>query len=285
MIGPVGPALPATPARAKGKETGNLQLDEFVRDVARGAGHILREKFHAPMTWRQKTGRGDIVTEVDEESERYIVGRIRQQFPDHAILSEECGAVGGENSQDLWIVDPVDGTRNYATGVPFFCVSIGLARNGHAEMGAIYDPTHDEMFFARRGKGAYLNGQRIEVAREESVEDSIISVSWVKRKVDRTKFLRYIDELSHDTSYFRRFGSAALVMAYVAAGRVDGYIQGGLNPWDVAAGVVLIEESDGTVTDFAGEAIDLRNRDIEIAAANPQLHSVLLERVIRARPG
>ena len=262
-----------------------MQLDEFVQDVARGAGRILKEKFHAPMTWRQKTGRGDIVTEVDEEAERYIVGRIREHCPDHAILSEECGAVGGENSQDTWIVDPVDGTRNYATGVPFFCVSIGLARNGASEMGAVYDPIHDEMFFARRGKGAYLNGQRIEVAREESIEDSVIPVGWVRRKGDRAEFLQYIEVLSHDTSHFLRFGSAALVMAYMAGGRVDACIYGGLNSWDVAAGVVLIEESGGIVTDFAGNPIDLRNKDIEIAAANPKLHSVLLERVIRARKG
>ncbi|OFX17335.1 MAG: hypothetical protein A2Z18_10110 [Armatimonadetes bacterium RBG_16_58_9] len=262
-----------------------MQLDEFVRDVARGAGKIVKEKFHAPKTVRSKSAPGDVVTEVDEESERYIVERIRSEYPNDCILSEECGSIGGVCCENMWIIDPIDGTRNYATQVPFFCVSIGLAHNGKAEMGAIFDPIHDEMFFAQRGAGAYLNGGRIEVSEQDSFEDAIISVSWVKRRTDRAKFLRYIEELSHDTSYFRRFGSAALVMSYLASGRVHAYIQGGLNPWDVAAGIVLIEEAGGTVTDFAGNPIDLQNADIEIATANPKLHSFLLDRVIRSGMG
>ena len=196
------------------------------------------------------------------------------------ILSEESGALGNESGEITWVIDPIDGTRNYKVGIPFFCVSIGAAKQGVAQMGAVYDPMHDEMFFAERGRGAYLNGERIEVSKDSSMEDCIVSVSWVKRKVDGTKYIEYIQKLSRDTSYFRRLGSAALVLSYVACGRIDGYLQGGLNPWDVAAGVVLIEEAGGVVTDFQGKPIDLSKKDIEIVTGNRDIHSILLNQVI-----
>lgn len=251
-----------------------------MQDVAREAGNILRERYTTFTVWRSKGDRGDIVTEVDEESERYVIDRIRRQYPNDRIISEESGEVAAGEGEMVWVIDPIDGTRNYMLGIPFFCVSIGLARGGVPWMGAIYDPMHDEMFFAERGKGALRNGERIRVSEEDSIEDSIISVSWVRRKVDRTKFLKYIDELSRDTSYFRRLGSAALVMAYIACGRMDGYLQAGLNPWDVAAGLVLIEEAGGVVTDFGGRPIDLRKKNIEIVTGNPKIHSILLKDVI-----
>ena len=260
-----------------------MHLDDFIQNLARSAGRIVKRKTKSPKTWRAKSSRGDIVTEVDEEVEQYIIRRIRRACPGDRILTEESGAVGSWHADDrpIWVVDPLDGTRNYVMGVPFFCVSIALTRNGVSELGAIYDPVHDEMFFARKGGGAHLNGTPIQVSQEESLEDSVISVSWVKRRADRTKFVDYIDGLSRDTSYFRRFGSAALVMAYVACGRVHGYIQGGLNPWDAAAGAVMIEESAGLVTDFGGDPVDLRNENIEVVAANPKLHSILLNQVVR----
>ena len=255
-----------------------MQLDDFIQDVARGAGEIIKSKYHITKTWRAKTSRGDIVTEVDEESERYILGRLCGEYPEYAVLSEESGASG--EGETAWVVDPLDGTRNYMMGIPFFCVSIGLSKNGRAEAGAIYDPIHDEMFYSRRGAGAFMNGVPIVVSKETSVEDCVISVSWVKHKVNRTRFIEYIEDLSKDTSYFRRFGSAALVMAYVACGRLHGYMQGGLHPWDVAAGVCLIEEAGGVVTDFEGNPIDLRCKDIEMVTANPALHSILINEVI-----
>ncbi len=257
-----------------------MQLDEFIQDVARGAGRIAKDKFHKAKKWRTKTDRGDIVTEVDEECERYIIDRVTRQYPQDRILSEESGALGNESGEITWVIDPIDGTRNYKVGIPFFCVSIGAAKQGVAQAGAVYDPTHDEMFFAERGRGAYLNGERIEVSKDCSMEDCIVSVSWVKRKVDGTKYIEYIQKLSRDTSYFRRLGSAALVLSYVACGRIDGYLQGGLNPWDVAAGVVLIEEAGGVVTDFQGKPIDLSKRDIEIVTGNRDIHSILLNQVI-----
>lgn len=257
-----------------------MELADFMQDMARGAGQIVKDRYHTAKTWKQKTDRGDIVTEVDELSEAYIVERIIKDYPSHCIMCEEGGMLGNEAGDYVWIIDPVDGTRNYMMGIPFFCVSIGIARNGVAEMGAIYDPIHDEMFFAERGKGAFLNGVKITVSAEKSLEDSLVNVSWVKRKVDGKKFVRYVEEISKDTSYFRRMGSAALVMAYVADGRMDAYMQGGLNPWDVAAGVVLIEEAGGVVTDFKNRPIDLTKKDIEIVTANPDIHGILMNKII-----
>lgn len=253
---------------------------EFLEDVARGAGRIIKDKYHDNNAWREKSGPGDVVTEVDELSERYIIDRVHCEYSHDDILSEEAGAIGSGEGKNIWIMDPLDGTRNYMMRVPFFCVSIAVAREGRAFIGVTDDPIHDEMFSASRGEGAFLNGERIRIPNQESLEDSVISVSWVKRKVDRGKFVEYIRDISKDTSYFRRFGAAALVMCYVACGRVHGYLQGGLNPWDVAAGTLIIEEAGGVVTDFAGQPINLGDKDIEVLTANPKLHDLLLNRVI-----
>ena len=257
-----------------------VQLDQFIQDVARESGAILKDRFHHVSKWRTKTSRGDVVTEVDEASENLILSRIREHFPDDSILSEESGKAVSGSTDRLWIIDPLDGTRNYLMQVPFFCVSIGVAREGKPYAGGIYDPIHDELFFAERKRGAYLNGEPISVSKESSLEDSVVSVSWVRQKVQRRRFVEYIQHISKDTSYFRRFGSAALVMAYVACGRLHAYLQGGLNPWDVAAGVTLIEEAGGQVTNFEGSELDVENPEIEIVTANPNLHSLLVNDVI-----
>lgn len=259
-----------------------MQLEAFITDLARGAGRIIGDRFGACGACRAKTDRGDIVTEVDEESERYLIQRISAEFPDDHILAEETGSTGGDGER-TWIIDPIDGTRNYATGIPFFCVSIGVARGGVVEAGAIYDPIHDEMFFACKGNGAFLNGEPIRVSADTSIEDAIVAVSWVRRKVDGSRYVRLMDELSRETSYFRRLGSAALKLAYVACGRFSGFVQGGLNPWDVAASIVIIQEADGVVTDLQGQPIDIRNRNVEIVAANPRTHATLIELLARTQ--
>lgn len=254
-----------------------MDKGELIKDIARSAGEILRDGYKKTKTWRIKSGPGDVVTEIDERSEEYIIDRIKRVFPEDSILSEECGAIGEWEDNDVWVIDPLDGTRNYTMNIPFFCTSIAVARHGVPYIGVIYDPIHDEMFFAERGKGAYLNGERISVSAEQTIEDSIISVSWVKSKADRKKFVEYIEKLSKDTSYFRRFGSAALVLAYVACARIHGYLQAGLNPWDVAAGIVILEEAGGVITDFAGKSIDLRDKNIEVVTGNQALHATLLD--------
>lgn len=253
-----------------------LQTEDFIKDLALGAGSIIKEKFHAVKKWRSKSTPGDIVTEVDEASEKYIIDRIKAEFPEDNILAEESGAVGIGHSDRVWIIDPLDGTRNYMTGIPFFCVSIALLVDGVPELGAIYDPIHDELFYAKKGCGAYLNGEPISVCDQFSLEESLISVSWISRSSDRKPFIDYIDQISSETSYFRRLGAAALVMCYVACGRLHAYLQAGLCPWDVAAGIVIIQEAGGVVTDFQGLPIDLYQKcKLEVLTSNPVLHKKL----------
>lgn len=257
-----------------------ISVDDFIKNVARQAGQIQKETYHKVKSWRTKSGRGDIVTEVDLACEKLLIDRIKAQYPKDAILSEEAGAIGMQSDVPVWIIDPLDGTRNYMAGIPFFCVSIGLVRSGVAEVGAVYDAIHDELFFARRGAGAFLNDEPIKITDENVLDDILISIAWVKRKVSRQRFVKYIDRLGDQTSYFRRLGSAALVSCYVACGRINAYLQAGLNPWDMAAGTLIIEEAGGVVTDFDGKPIDLREPNIEIVTAGHDLHSMLMRDVV-----
>jgi myo-inositol-1(or 4)-monophosphatase len=258
-----------------------MEIKEFISETAKSAGEIIRSHYGCVKDRRIKVDRGDIVTEVDFESESCIINRIRQTFPDHNIISEEAGQIGEDENAYTWFIDPLDGTRNYALGIPLFCVSIALTKNGTAECGVIYDPLHDELFYAARGQGATLNDVPIHVSAEADIEDAIISVSWIRRRANQSQFVEYVDRIARETSYFRRLGSAALISAYVASGRADVYMQGAINAWDIAAGTVLIEEAGGTVTDFEGKPIDLRKPYTDIIAANPTLHAKMLAEIIR----
>ncbi|MEN6373064.1 MAG: inositol monophosphatase family protein [Armatimonadota bacterium] len=257
-----------------------MELREFITDTARGAGEIILSHYGQIKTKHAKEGRGDIVTEVDIESESYVIRRIKEEFPNHSIVSEESGKAGTPDTGYTWYIDPLDGTRNYALGIPFFCVSIALAKDGVAEYGVIFDPLHNELFYAAKGQGAMLNSRLIKVSGEIDLEDSVITVSWLRSRTAYSKFANYIERISSNTSYFRRFGSAALVSAYVAAGRVDAYMQGAINPWDIAAGTLIIEEAGGIVTDFEGRPIDLRKPYIDILAATPVIHEKIMRKVL-----
>ncbi len=260
-----------------------MEILEFIRETAKGAGAIIRDNYGRIISQYTKDHRGDIVTNVDIESERFILEQIRSTFPDHGIVSEEAGQENQSNSEYVWYVDPLDGTRNYSLGIPFFCVSIALAKNGVSVCGAVYDPLHNELFLAERGRGATLNGNSIEVSNAADLDDAIISISWLRRRTDREEFVGYVDRISRRTSYFRRLGSAALISAYVATGRTDAYLQGAINSWDIAAGTIIIEEAGGKTSDFEGYPIDLRNPYTNIIAANPKLHANLIEEVINSR--
>lgn len=251
------------------------EMDALVQDMARGAGKIIAEKYASVKTFHQKSGPGDVVTEVDLAVEEYLVGRIQNECPDAGILSEECGIIGSDNGGGTWILDPIDGTRNYLVGIPLFCVSIGILKDDHPGIGAIYDPIHDELFFAHRGSGATLNGKSIQTSPDDTLTDSMICVSWMKHRKDRHRFIDYIDYLSNDTSYFRRFGSAALAMAYCACGRLHGYIQSGVKAWDICGGVAICQEAGALVTDFRGQELKMTDKEMEILVANPPIHKLL----------
>lgn len=260
-------------------------LKTFLEETAKGAGEILRRNFGKIKHWKTKSGPGDIVTEIDYESERYILERIRHAFPNDNIISEETGKIIAAPAAEtvgekrVWYVDPIDGTRNFALGIPFFCVSIGVSVNDRMAYGAIYDPTHDDFYYAERGKGASINGKPIHVSKTDNMLDAVVSISWARPKADYRRFVEYIRKVSEQSSYFRRLGSAALVMCYVATGKIDAYLQGGLSAWDIAAGIVLIEEAGGIVTDFCGNPLDLNQEKLEVLTGNPTMHEMFVKNI------
>lgn len=254
------------------------ELKDFAVDTALRAGKIIKDKFGAIKTWTTKEGKGDIVTEADTEAESCIIERIRRVFPSHGIVSEESGNVA--EGELTWYIDPLDGTGNYARGVPFFCATLAVAKGNHVVAAATYDPLRDEMFSGALGKGAFLGVKRMKIKPDSDLEDSMVSVSWSRRRPGSEKFPGYIARLAAHTSYLRRLGSAALAIAYVASGRLDAYIQGQITPWDIAAGVLFVTEAGGAVTDFEGNAVVLSHSRSDILAANSALHRRLLDEIV-----
>jgi len=224
---------------------------ETAKQAAYAAGDILREHFgRVPeAAVRQKT-KNDFLSFVDESSERKIIEVIRSVYPDHAFLAEEQGA-STQQSAYRWIIDPLDGTKNYIAGIPVFAVSIALEHEGQLKLGVIYDPMRDEMFAAQEGRGASLNGQPIQVSAKAELSKCLLATGFpFKAKHFLPQYLAAFNGLFLASVGMRRMGAAAIDMAYLAAGRFDGFWEIGLSPWDVAAGTVLIREAGGRVSDF-----------------------------------
>lgn len=263
--------------------TATVPLDreaEFIRRVAREAGAILQGRFGSIKTWKVKTSPGDIVTEADHAVEDLVLARLADEFPSHNLLTEERGWVRSDPEQPTWILDPLDGTRNFALRIPTFSVSIACVVDGAPVLGVVFDPVHDEMFHARRGRGAFVNETPLAVGQNTDLYDGLVSVSWSSHREDSAYFLQTISRVNEHTTWFRRIGSAALVMSYIASGRFDAYIQGGINAWDIAAGILLVEEAGGVVTSFSGGPIDLFSSDINLLAANPAIHELLVRDIM-----
>ncbi len=247
----------------------------FAIETARDAGRVLLEKFGRIETVTKK-GDINLVTEADLASEALIVERIRSHFPRHAILAEEAGnaVVTGENGGHKWIIDPLDGTTNYAHGYPCFCVTIALEHEGEIVLGVTYDPTRDELFTAEKGRGATLNGKPIRVSRTDELGNSLLVTGFPYDIKHREQFARHLTEFLLSSRGVRRDGSAAIDLAYVACGRFDGFWEEGLNPWDVAAGKLLIEEAGGTVSYYDGSPFSIYTPPI--VASNGTIHAEML---------
>lgn len=216
--------------------------------IAREAGQLIRTRFLArddALSFRFK-GPQDYLTETDAEVERLIAARLAASFPDDAFFGEESG---GEMSDSVWIVDPIDGTADFARGVPYFCVSIAFVHRGKAEIGVLYDPMLDELFAARRGHGATVNGQAINVSAIADIRQSVVELGWSSR-VPFEPYAKVLDKLHSLGAGVKRRGSGALGMAYVAMGRQDAYCELHINAWDAAAAVLIVEEAGGWVNDF-----------------------------------
>jgi myo-inositol-1(or 4)-monophosphatase len=248
--------------------------------IAREAGAVISALAGRRIGFELK-GAYDLVTEADRASERLIVGRLRRHFPSHAIVAEEGGAHEG-TSEYRWYVDPLDGTTNFAHGFPVYNVTLGLERAGELIAGVIYDPTRDEMFQAEKGAGAFLNGQPIHVTKTARIADALCATGFPSRKRHQNVNVHFYYQFAMLSHGVRRAGAAALDLAYVACGRLDCFWEFNLNPWDMAAGVLLVREAGGGCTDMHGEPFDLRGP--HVLADNGVLHAPvveLMERIYR----
>jgi len=241
-------------------------------EIAREAGNLLMEHFHRRVKIEYK-GDADLVTEADRASEKLILERIRTYWPSHEVIGEE-GAKIETGSEYRWYVDPLDGTTNFAHSYPVFCVSLGLAFQGSRKAAVLYDPTRDELFAAELGKGAYLNGQKIEVSKTPKLAQSLVSTGFPSHKRHKNPNIYFYHQLTLRTHGVRRAGSAALDLASVACGRYDGFWEFNLNAWDTAAGILIVEEAGGKVTGFRGESLAIPDRDV--LASNGLIHEQLL---------
>jgi myo-inositol-1(or 4)-monophosphatase len=243
-------------------------------EAARAAGTLLRENIHGK---REIAFKGDInlVTEMDMRSERAVVKILLASFPDHGIIAEEETTIRN-GSGYTWIIDPLDGTTNYAHGYPCFAVSIALEHEGEIIVGVVYDPMRGELFSAQKGQGAYLNGTKILVSRVDTLIKSLLATGFpYDRKVSEKNNLNHFHDLLMASQEVRRDGSAALDLCSVASGRFDGFWELKLKPWDVAAGSLIVREAGGTVSDFSGTRFSIH--DDEILASNGSIHGHMLE--------
>ena len=215
----------------------------------------------------------DLVTEADRSSERLIIDRLRTAFPSHDIIAEEGGGhLSG--SEFRWYVDPLDGTTNFAHGFPVYNVTLGLEHSGELVAGVVFDPTRNEMFKAERGGGAWLNGSRIQVSRAQMVEDSLVATGFPSRRRHLNVNVHFYYQLAMLSHGVRRAGSAAIDLAYVACGRLDAFWEFGLKPWDQAAGLLLVEEAGGTISDMRGAPASLDSPNLLVD--NGLLHQEML---------
>jgi myo-inositol-1(or 4)-monophosphatase len=256
------------------------QLLEVARDSARIGGEILLSGFRLLKKEQVRTkGAGDFVTEMDHRSEEAVIRRIRESYPDHEILAEESGAGPGRGGM-RWIIDPLDGTTNYVHGVPFFCVSVAVERDGITEAGVVFDPVHRETFWAVRGGGAFLNGPAIHVSGKTVLSEGFFASGFPWRSKEYLDpYLASFKDLFETSSGIRRMGSAAIDLCYTACGRFDGFWEMKLKPWDIAAAALILTEAGGVVSDFRGG--DRYMESGNVAAANPSLHPGLLAVVTR----
>jgi myo-inositol-1(or 4)-monophosphatase len=251
----------------------NFEYVPAIEKIAREAGALLLEFFDRNIKIEYK-GDADLVTAADRKSEALIRERIREIWPSHDVMGEEEG-LRDTGSEFRWYVDPLDGTTNFAHGCPVFCVSMALEKNKQMIAGVCYDPTRDELFATERGKGAYLNEKTIQVSRIPKLAQSLLSTGFPSHKRHKNPNIHFYHQITLRSHGLRRPGSAALDLCSVACGRFDGFWEFNLNPWDTAAGVLMVEEAGGRVTDFSGGPFQLHSR--ETVASNGLIHDELVK--------
>jgi myo-inositol-1(or 4)-monophosphatase len=244
--------------------------------AAQQAGKLIADAYRTDFRVDYKQGATtNLVTEVDRRSEAAIVEALGKAFPDHRILAEEGGEGSAKESPCRWIVDPLDGTTNFAHGFPAFCVSIGLEMEGRVVLGVVYDPLRQELFEAEAGQGALLNGERIRVSQAATLEQALLVTGFAYDQEGRRSNLEHFSRFALRAQGIRRTGSAAMDLCYVASGRIDGFWELKLFPWDVAAGSLIVTEAGGLVTDFAGTPFSIYSD--KILASNGLVHQAMIE--------
>jgi myo-inositol-1(or 4)-monophosphatase len=254
----------------------NPMLNIAIR-AARAAGDvIIRQIDHVQDLPVTKKSRNDFVTEVDRLAELVIIETLHKSYPDHAILAEESGQQG--DSPYLWIIDPLDGTTNYIHGFPQYAVSIALQHRGELDQAVVYDPLRQELFTASRGEGAMLNNKRIRVSKQKHLEGALLGTGFPFKEQERLdEYLNSFRALFPMTAGIRRAGAASLDLAYVACGRLDGFWELDLKPWDIAAGALLVKEAGGLISGYDSKDNYLENGDV--VAANPEIHDEILNKL------
>lgn len=254
------------------------RLTVTATNAALKAGHTIKRTLKSNMSFSVKKGRHNIVTETDKKVEEEIINTIKHQFPEHSFLAEESGE-SGEKGNIRWIIDPIDGTLNYAHQVPLFCVSIAATFGSDILAGIIYNPMTEELFIAEKGYGAYLNGEKLKVSQTAILDSAILATSFPYNAHENPlNCLDHFNTFSKMGLPIRKIGSAALTLAYVAAGRYDAFWSPSLSPWDYAAGKLLLEEAGGQVRQFSDEPISSLD-ETSIIASNKVLHSQLLKNI------
>lgn len=256
---------------------------DIATEAALAAGAVLQGYYGKLAEIREKGRPGDLVTEADRDAEAAVLEVIRRHFPDHGILAEESGNLGNQESEYLWAIDPLDGTTNYAHQYPFFAVSIGLLIAGIPTVGVIFDPFHNELYRAATGLGATCNRQPIQVSQIETLERSLLVTGFAydRRETNDNNYAEFC-HLTHLTQGVRRSGAASIDLAHVACGRLDGYWERGLKPWDMAAGVVLVQEAGGKITAYDQSFWQMRSG--RILATNGQIHDRLSNALQQVSP-
>jgi myo-inositol-1(or 4)-monophosphatase len=246
--------------------------------AARSAGAIInRASLDLDLLKVNTKAPNDFVTEVDHAAEATIIDTLLGAYPGHGILAEESGrARGARDSDYVWIIDPLDGTTNFIHGLPTYAVSIGLAFRGQIQQAVVYDPARNDLFFASKGRGAFLNDKRLRVSKRTRIADALIGTGFpFRRGDDLSHYLRILETVMKSCAGVRRPGAAALDLCYVAAGWYDGFFETGLSPWDVAAGSLMVTEAGGLVGNFTGEAEFLHQR--EVVAGSPKIYGLLVQ--------
>lgn len=250
-------------------------LKETLFRAAHAGGTVLKEHFNTSFQIHQKDGINNLVTEIDHACEQAIIQAIHNEFPQHPILSEECGQIEGATDYK-WIIDPIDGTVNFAHSIPICCVSIALEKNKQIQMGVVFNPLINEFFFAEKGQGAFLNDQRIFVSQNKDIEKACLATGFPYSLLDAANGpLDVFNALIRKGIPVRRLGSAAIDLCYVACGRFDGFYEHQLQPWDTAAGFLIVTEAGGKVTNMSGA--DYTPTMQSIVATNGKIHASLME--------